>query len=118
LKFIINVLYLYHLYKMQTESKANELYTLYFKCYCKEYSTKRTFTRADYIFNIENLNCQMSKLSPESRDYLITKIEKRIHMDHYYENFHTPYNDNLTPCSRKIVLENYPYLTVNHEFRK
>ena len=60
----------------------------------------------------------MSKLSPESRDYRITKIEKRKYMDHYYENFNKPYNDDLTPCSRKIVLENYPYLTVNHEFRK
>jgi hypothetical protein len=106
---------------MQTESpiisRANELYTLYFKCYCKEHSTKRTFTRADYIFNIENLNCQMSKLSPESLDYHITQSKKIFYMNNYYAKFDKPYNDDLTPCSRKIVLENYPYF-VNHEFRK
>ena len=94
--------------------KVSELYELYFKCHCKQYGIKRLITKADYVFNIENLNCKMLKALPDN--YINNGIRKQELKDRFYEKFGEHYKDNLTPCTRKIVLEQYPQLTVNTDY--
>jgi hypothetical protein len=95
------------------------IYELYLKCSCNEGEMQVLTTKANYVYNIENINCVMLKYYPfhkeNEQEYWIKKEQKHRLTDEYKEKFGEHYRDNLTPCKRQAVLKNYPFLTINDD---
>ena len=104
---------------MEKNSTIYNIYELYLKCSCNEGGMQVLTTKANYIYNIENMNCAMLKYYPfhkENEQEFWKKTEQKLNLiDEYYDKFGEHYRDNLTPCKRQLVLKNYPFLTINDD---
>ena len=102
---------------MEKNSLIYNIYELYLKCSCNEGKIKLLTTKANYIYNIEQINCQMLKYYPfhkeNEQEYWKKLHHKKQIIDKYYDKFGENYTDNLTPCKRQALLKNYPFLTIN-----
>ena len=98
---------------MEKNSTINTMYELYFKCSCSDGGRRITKTKADYIYNIESINCKMLKYYPFHKENTEQYHRKLLLIEKYYNKFGEHYIDNLTPCKRQAVLQNHPFLTIN-----
>jgi len=99
---------------MEKNSTIYNIYELYLKCSCNEGGQMLNLTtKANYIYNIEKINCQMLKYYPFHKEneeqYWIKKEQKHRLTYEYKEKFGERYIDNLTPCERKALLKHYPF---------
>jgi hypothetical protein len=94
---------------MENKSSIYNIYELYLKCSCNEGQMQVLTTKANYIYNIENMNCAMLKYYPfhkeNEQEYWKKLYDKKQLIDKYYDKFGEDYRDNLTPCKRKAVLK-------------
>ena len=96
---------------MEKNSTIYNIYELYLKCSCNEGEQMLNLTtKANYIYNIEKINCLMLKNYPfhkeNEQQYWINKEQKHRLTYEYKEKFGERYIDNLTPCERQAVLKN------------
>ena len=104
------------LYKINMENNSTiyNIYELYLKCSCNEGGMQVLTTKANYIYNIENINCAMLKYYPFHKEneqrYWEQKHWKLELIDRYYNKFGEHYKDNLTPCKRQAVLKCLQFL--------
>ena len=94
---------------MEKNSTIYNIYELYLKCSCNERGMQVLTTKANYINNIENMNCLMLKKYPfhkeNEQEFWRKKEQKHQLIDEYYDKFGEHYRDNLTPCKRQAVLK-------------
>jgi hypothetical protein len=88
----------------------NNLYAKYIGCSCQEHASRPLRNRQDYIFNIENIKCQIKK-TDYNNDTVSAALLKRD-LEYYKYKYEEVYkekymHDNMNSCESSIFMKNY-----------
>ena len=85
----------------------NNLYYTYIDCSCKEHASRTLRNKNDYIFNIENIKCQLKNSKNDTITSQLLLKDLIYYKQRYEKIYKKEYQHDMTSCESYVFMKNY-----------